>query len=375
MTETNANSRYDAAVVGAGPAGSVVAGLLARDGLSVLLVDRSEFPRPKVCGGCLNRRALAALAAAGLGDIPEKLGGVPLEQVRLAASGREALLPLEGVSVSRSAFDAALVDAAIRRGANFRPGTVATPARGDDARGDRRLVELRNANGIETIEAGIVIAADGLGGRFSGEPAPPANDSRIGAGAVTESSPFFEPGAVYMSVGRGGYVGLVRLEDGRLDVACAFDREATRQAGGPAELAAQLIQGAGWPEPPGLRDAPWRGTPPLTRQARATAAHRLFVAGDAAGYVEPFTGEGMAWAIGSAVALAEIAVRPWTPELAKLWSKTQRRLVVKRQFACRTLAAVLRRPRLAAAMVAVLRQWPGLASPVLRSLGKPAVIR
>ena len=51
VTETNANSRYDAAVVGAGPAGSVVAGLLARDGLSVLLVDRSEFPRPQGRGG------------------------------------------------------------------------------------------------------------------------------------------------------------------------------------------------------------------------------------------------------------------------------------------------------------------------------------
>lgn len=76
---------WDAVVVGAGPAGSVTARELARRGRRVLLVDKATFPRAKVCGCCLNRASLAALDAVGLGDLPARLGAVPLDRVKLAA--------------------------------------------------------------------------------------------------------------------------------------------------------------------------------------------------------------------------------------------------------------------------------------------------
>lgn len=100
MSETG--EAWDVAVVGGGPAGAVVAQQVVRLGVRVLLLDQATFPRRKVCGCCLNRHTLSALAAAGLGDLPAKLGAVPLHSTLLAAGGRTAAVRLPGgVSVSR----------------------------------------------------------------------------------------------------------------------------------------------------------------------------------------------------------------------------------------------------------------------------------
>ena len=117
---------HDVAVIGAGPAGAVAARELARRGQRVVLFDKATFPRRKVCGCCLNGNALAALAAVGLGDLPRRLGAVPLDRVRVNA-GRDAILRIPtGVALSREAFDAALIDEAIAAGVAFRPATAAT---------------------------------------------------------------------------------------------------------------------------------------------------------------------------------------------------------------------------------------------------------
>ena len=130
--------RWDAVVVGAGPAGATAARELARRGRSVLLVDKATFPRPKVCGCCLNGSALATLERVGLGDLPARNRAVPLDRTRLFAGGRaaEVRLPV-GVALSRSVFD---VPRSSRRrwtpGRRFCP--IARPDRGS-ARSTHRL--------------------------------------------------------------------------------------------------------------------------------------------------------------------------------------------------------------------------------------------
>jgi flavin-dependent dehydrogenase len=120
-------------------------------------------------------------------------------------------------------------------------------------------------------------------------------------------------------------------------------------------------------------DLPWRGTPALTRSARRLAAERVFVLGDAAGYIEPFTGEGMAWALTSAAAVAPLAARAaahWRPTLAREWTACHARIVGGRQFVCRAAATVLRYPRLVRILIGVLARAPVLAVPAVRYLNR-----
>lgn len=373
-----AQKRWDCAVVGAGPAGAMAARELARRGMSVLLVDKSLFPRYKVCGCCLNPRSLRLLELAGLGDLTRKLNAIPLNQVRLAARGTQAsvLMP-EGAAVSRKSFDAALVTAAIEAGAVFLPGTNASLRPGD--RADLCALRLRCADAETVVESRIVLAANGLAGKLEEHAVADHSlesvvlrnwspGSRVGAGTMIDDAPAsYQPHIIYMACSHEGYVGLVRIEDGRLDVAAALDAMMVKKAGGAGVLAASIIASAGLPELPHLTDASWKGTPHLTRSAPHLAGQRLFVLGDAAGYIEPFTGEGIAWALSSAMLVAPLAlrgIRDWQPTLAQAWKAIYRRKVAPRQIVCRITAAMLRRPRLTRVVIGMLSVMPWLVRPL-----------
>jgi len=362
---------WDVIVVGAGPAGALAARQLAAAGARVLLVDKASFPRAKACGCCLNGAALRTLVDCGLGDLVSRCGARRLHAVRLGAAGRavEAALP-DGAALSRERFDLELVRAAQRAGAQFSPRTRAIGSR---LRADSREVVL-NVDGSErACAARVVIAADGLAGSFLRDEADVAQRtrprSRIGAFARCRRYPAaYQPGVIHMACGRGGYVGLVILEDGHANVAAAFDVSLVKQAGGLAQAAAITLGEAGFP-PLDARDVPWRGTGELTRRRRDVAAERLFVLGDSAAYVEPFTGEGMSWALTGAAALAPIALsacRAWRPEHAQRWRAAHGRLFAWRQRRCGWVAAALRRPLLMRALVSPA--WAMLSAPYIRAL-------
>jgi flavin-dependent dehydrogenase len=95
------------------------------------------------------------------------------------------------------------------------------------------------------------------------------------------------------------------------------------------------------------------------------------VLGDAAGYVEPFTGEGMAWALASAAALTPLAVEAvgrWRPDLARRWQALHRRLFASRRRLCSVVTRLLRWPRLVRLAVGVLSWTPFLAAPLVKRL-------
>jgi menaquinone-9 beta-reductase len=365
---------WDAAVVGAGPAGAMAARELARRGQDVLLLDRAAFPRWKVCGCCLNGHALAVLRAAGLDPIMADSGAVPLRGIRLAAAGHVAEVPLAGgVALSREAFDAALVQAAIQAGTAFLPQTWASLSKGPET-SEVRWLELRQGPIRERVAARVVLTADGLGGKLAARADGAAiPGARIGAGVVAEKGPaFYTPGLIFMACGRDGYLGLVRLEDGRLNLAAALDPNRVRVCGGPGPAAEALLAEVGWPAVPNLAKLNWRGTAALTRQPRHRASERLFLIGDAAGYIEPFTGEGMAWALAAGRAVAPVAARAvqhWHPRLAHEWDTIYQRLIEPRQHVCRVVAAVLRSPWLMRIVVGLLAHAPRLALPVTHYLG------
>jgi flavin-dependent dehydrogenase len=249
----------------------------------------------------------------------------------------------------------------------------------DDSSGRefRRLV-LQQESIQVTVTARVVLAADGLGAsslsRLGLRSVSTLPQGRIGAGAVAPTAPaFYRRGVIFMACGRHGYMGAVRLEDDRLNLAAAFDPRWLRARGGLASAAATLLAEVGWPVVPKLDEQGWRGTPLLTRRARRRAAERLFLIGVAAGYIEPFTGEGISWALaaGRSVApLAAQAVRGWHPGLAQQWEATYECLLGQRQRVCRAVAAVLRSSWLTGTIVRLLAFAPVLAAPLTRYLGE-----
>jgi flavin-dependent dehydrogenase len=364
-------------VLGAGPAGSLAARELAGRGLQVLLVDVARFPRPKVCGGCLNRVSLAALERAGLGEVPAQLGAPRLTTLLLAAGGQKATIPLaRGAACSRAALDAALARKAAAAGAAFLDGTRGTIAHIDEGTVG---VTLHGEDGNVAVKTRIVIAATGLAGGFLRDESRlstvVAKGSRVGAGTLIPGEPGAYPaGIIHMAHGRSGYVGLTAVEDGRLNVGAALDPEFIRERGGLGTAAAAILLEAGFPIPNWLAAARWRGTPRLTVRRRPVALRRVFILGDAAGYEEPFTGEGMGWAMSSALALAPLAARAarsWEDSMALRWERTYQELVGRRARLCHLVAAGLRRDGLTRAAVRVLRTVPALAAPLVWAINDP----
>jgi flavin-dependent dehydrogenase len=369
-------------VAGAGPAGALAARQAALAGKRVLLVDSRSFPRAKVCGACLNGQALYVLNSVGLGALPATLGGVPLGNFDIRSAGRGVHIALpEGIAVSRLRFDAALVEAATAAGADFLAETTATVGELCAVRGDEcRLVSLRHREQTAfEVRARLVLAADGLAHSCLREHAEFSSDvaaaARIGLGGhVAEYPVDYAAGTIFMAVGRHGYVGLVRVEDGLLNIAAALAPEFVKWSGGPPQALAAVLADAGFPPIASLAKADWHGTLPLTRRTHRTAARRILLLGDAAGYVEPFTGEGMAWAFAAAAASTPFVARGlarWDVSLEDEWQETLRRLVLRRQSWCRALAWALRHPLAIRLVLRSVALVPLLAWPVVRSLNKP----
>jgi flavin-dependent dehydrogenase len=370
---------WDVVVVGAGPAGTIAALELARSGATVLLVDRQQFPREKVCGGCLNGQALAVLDQAGLTEALEEMGGPRLTEFRLGVRGHQVSIPLPvGIAVSRREFDAMLVLAAIKAGVAFCSGI---DVRVGSIHGDRRVVNLNSGGAVETARARTVVLATGLTARRpTGEQNLQLREStrsRVGIAASATVFPAdYSAGTIFMAVDRCGYVGLTVLENGRLNVAAAIDRDRLR-AGDPRSACEQILRSAGFPEIQELQSAEWSGTVGLTRTGSQPAAERLFVAGDAAGYIEPFTGQGMAWALTGGrevVPFVRRSLDDWSPELERQWCRVWKRTIRRRQRLCRLLATTLRHPMMVASAVRLLGAVPALASPVVAMLNRSQVV-
>jgi flavin-dependent dehydrogenase len=379
-------ANWDAIVVGAGPAGAFAAAGLARAGLATLLVERKAFPRPKVCGGCLNAHAVGLLERAGLASQLRALGARPLSAIRLRHGSRQADFAVpSGLAVTRATLDAVLVQAAISAGSAFLPETsafVAAAGGGADRRSDltrQVLLQQRDDRSLPA-RARVVVVAAGLG-HTSLRDSPSmrgvvASGARIGIGAIADAGCVDSLGScVTMVVGRGGYVGITDVEGAHVNIAAAIDTAFLKAHGGPAGAVRAILASGRVPAAAALDGLDWQGTVPLTRHVARPVARRVFVVGDAAGYVEPFTGEGMAWALAAADALVPLAARAivgWDPTIEQQWLDCYDRIVRQNQRWCRLIARTLRYPPLVGLLVASLRVQPALAGPFLARITRDA---
>ena len=343
----------------------------------MLLVERKRFPRPKVCGGCLNAQALTSLARAGLDDRVRALGATSVHTLRLHQHARTAVIRLPpGVAVSRHALDAALASAAEEAGCVFLADTAAlvVPEGDKPWREGWRRVSLQRPHGLrEMASARAVVVADGLS-RSSLRECPSfhsrvSRTARIGVGG--EAGPgtiALEPGSITMAVGRHGYVGAVEIEGGRINIAAAIDPAFLKARATASSAVRAVLAEAGVCASASLDGIDWMGTIPLTRRLSRPAARGVFVLGDAAGYVEPFTGEGMAWAFAGAEAVVPFVKRAMASHDTGLedgWIRAYAEGIGREQRWCRLVTRLLRTPALVTPLVTLLQWAPGLAGPVL----------
>jgi len=373
---------WDVVVVGAGPAGALAAHGLASRGVRVLLVEQRLFPRWKVCGACLSPQALAALKTAGLGDLVAAQGGLSLERLQLGVAGRVNPIALgAGRVLSRSRLDQALLKAAVAVGATVMTGTRAVLGAAATGLEPDREVVLQKGTARWSVRAKVVLIAAGLSHRAIDKEAEISTSiqphSRIGAGCVLPGEAAeLAPGVLQMAVGQGGYVGLVRVESGEINLACAFDRPMLGSVGGAALLCQKILAEAGFATLPGLKESAWQLTAALSRRTIPLAGHRLLLLGDAAGYVEPFTGEGMGWAITSSLAALPLVLRGlehWDGAIETEWRRLHRRWVAQKQRSCRVLAVVLRHPRISWGLHRLAGSFPSVAGSMIGLLQRPAL--
>lgn len=366
----------DAVIVGGGPAGALAATLLARQGWGVLLADARSPGSPKTCGHCLNPRGAAVVRAAGLGDVLSSTAAGRLRTLRIHRPRRrpmEALLDHAGAGwlTPRRDFDDSLLLCARNAGVEIRRPAS---ARLESATETGATVLVRTEEGAERIIASLVVGADGLNSavaRSAGlaRQRKPGRQYGFSLTVGHSCARASEESVVDMFVLNDGYLGLVRQRDGLAHAAGLVDRRASRDARPRAFLRRAAAQ---FPALEELRDAcdaaSLTAAGPMPCRPRAVAAGPIALVGDAAGYQEPFTGEGMTWALESAALLGRAAatVSPgrWTDAAADRYARHWRREIGARQRLCAFVSMALERPALldALGVAAGLRQViPALA--------------
>jgi len=352
----------DAVVVGAGPAGSAAAWSLAKRGARVTLVDRAQFPRVKVCGGCLAPGGLAVLERIGVGPRIPSLEDAPrIHALELRSGDAGVRLSIPGYRViDRARFDNELVRAAVRQGVSFIPGALARvgPDSGVYVERDRERIVLRPR---------IVVVCDGIKGSSLGRDSRFAwrvrARSRVGLGVIAQRLPAsLRCDAVTMLHAREGYLGVAPLGDGRAILAAAADPGSIRSHARGGAMLSILDRFGLDPRCFGALGRP-TGAPALTRRrTRVEADGRVFLIGDATGYIEPFTGEGVSWALGHAERITPIALDAIAGRGDPgAWSRALRRLRPSRTRMCTLTACVLRSAPLTRASIRLCDSSRGLS--------------
>jgi flavin-dependent dehydrogenase len=366
--------RHDALIIGAGPAGAAAARLLAQAGWRVALVEKSEFPRRKVCGEFISAPTMAVLQDCGVAASFLATAGPPVTRVgvyagdTLLSTRREQIW---GRALGREHLDTMLRDAAVSAGATLlQPAEVTTLQRTSD--GFVGTLE----DGRE-VAARIVVAACGswnARGLFA------LPDERAGAGDLFAFKAHFQAGALPAGLMPllafpGGYGGLVHSDQGRISLSCCIRRDALARArarhGGKAAEAVlahilETTKGARAALGEAALEGTFLSTGPIHPGIRARAEEGLYFTGNIAGEAHPVIAEGISMAIQSSALLARLLIVHRGEDYAQAW---------KRRFASRIRAASLFAHLAMGATgrtagLAVLRVAPGLLGLGARLAGK-----
>jgi flavin-dependent dehydrogenase len=376
--------RCDVVIAGAGPAGAVAATILARAGVSVRIFDRARFPRPKLCGDTLNPGALRVLArivdinAIACRALP--IDGMMLTGPGVAVRGAYGA-GVVGHAITRRDLDALLLQSAIAAGADFHDRTTVLAALKTPA-GVVDGVAVREAKGQTSEQrASIVLAADGRESRLARSVGLARHARRPRRWAI------------------GGYFANARLDPryGEMHVRRSHYVGVAPVPGGLANVCMVVVPSNGrWPDPASaLRDVVRRDPRlaerfghaelvddphvlgPMAVETTGAGVPGLLLAGDAAGFIDPVTGDGLRLALEGAELAAGVVLDTLTGRCAGrdapslLAARRQAAFARKWRFN-RAIRTLLTRPAAISGAAVAARVWPAAFRAVIRYAGDVA---
>jgi flavin-dependent dehydrogenase len=354
---------WDVAICGGGPAGLAAAIHAASHGFSTVVLERGPSPQDKACGEGLMPRSLAALRRLGaLAELPADQQA-PFRGIRYVHANGAVEARFHdgaGLGIRRTALSAALQQRAREAGATIRDASV---------RGVRRGVVETDGG---TIEARLIVGADGLNSsvrRYAGLELPMRGPRRYGVRRHVRTAPWNDLVEVHWSDCGEAYV--TPVGSTCVNVAFLWHEDALPERASFESLLDRF---------PALRErisraaveSEARGAGPLARRVRARTAPGIALIGDAAGYVDAITGQGLLLAFAS----AELLIRALPPTLQepalngalRRYDASLRADWLRYALPARALLALARRPRLRGGALRFVQRHPSCFGLLLRAV-------
>lgn len=371
----------EALVVGGGPAGAAVSIHLARKGWRVRLIEKSAFAKDKVCGEFLTPESEPFLKDLGVLDRIEQAGAHAVREILVAApNGKCAKAPLNpeaeksiGICLSRKRLDALLLEKAKEEGVRVERGTSF----------EIKALDSKNGPRVSS-EAPVVIDARGKSAGSSGEAsaARPKKGSRW-IGFKTHFTELESSEAIELYLFREGYLGVVQIEEPLFNVCGIVKEEILEKARGNFDELLKLISR----ENPvflsriqgGRRVIPWLSVAPLRMRHGKVYEKGIFYVGDAASFIDPFSGEGMLLAMESADLVAKLLPSP-NPrginreEIGRAYEKAWEHRFSSRMKTCASLRRVTQFSFLENCLVEIFRRSPFLFQRTIRKTREPVLV-